>query len=349
MRRLKFAVLGTGFWSHFQIPAWFEVGGVELVAVYNRTVSKAEKVATKFDAPHFYGDAAELLRSEELDFVDIITEIEAHAPLVKLAAQKGLPVICQKPMAPDLATAVEMVETCQKAGVPFFIHENWRWQTPIRALKHALDEGQIGRPFRARIEMISGFPVFSNQPLLKTLEHFIITDLGSHTLDTARFLFGEAESLYCQTQRIHGDIRGEDVATIVLKMGVEGTFVTVHMAYAENYLEHDHFPQTYIFVEGERGSIILAPDYWLRVTTKEGTFARRHPPPRYAWADPVYDVVHASIVPCNANLLLALQGKGAAETSGDDNLKTVRLVFASYASAERDQVIQFRSDKEYPI
>ena len=58
--------------------------------------------------------------------------------------------------------------------------------------------------------MISGFPVFANQPFLKELEQFILTDLGSHTLDTARFLFGEAESLYCQTRRVHPDIKGED-------------------------------------------------------------------------------------------------------------------------------------------
>jgi hypothetical protein len=63
------------------------------------------------------------------------------------------------------------------------------------------------------------------------------------------------------------------------------------------------------------------------------------PPPRYAWADPAYDVVHASIVPCNADLLKALKGEGHAETTGEDNLKTVRLVFAAYDSAEKEQVI----------
>jgi len=340
MRPLKFAVLGTGFWSYFQIPAWFEVGGVELVAVYNRTVSKAEKVAARFGVPRVYEDAEELLRNEKLDFVDIITEIDAHAPFVKLAAKYKLPVICQKPMAPDLATAEEMVSACQKAGVPLFIHENWRWQTPVRALQQALEEGSIGTPFRARLNMISGFPVFANQPLLKTLKHFILTDLGSHILDTARFLFGEAESLYCQTHQVHTDIAGEDVATVMLEMGGK-TSVTCYLAYAENYLEHDHFPQTYIFVEGERGSIQLGPDYWLRVTTKDGTLSRRVPPPRYAWADPAYDVVQASIVPCNADLLKALKGEGRAETTGEDNLKTVRLVFAAYDSAEKKQVLHF--------
>ena len=83
------------------------------------------------------------------------------------------------------------------------------------------------------------------------------------------------------------------------------------------------------------------PDYWLRVTTAEGTFARRHPPPRYSWADPSYDVVHSSMVPCLANLLGALCAGDAtaAETHAEDNLKTLRLVFAAYDSARDDRVI----------
>jgi predicted dehydrogenase len=340
MEKLRFAIFGAGFWSHYQIPGWFEIGGVELAAVYNRTVSKAEKVAAKFDIPRVYGDPEELLRNEPIDFMDVITEVDAHAPLVLLAAKYKKPVICQKPMAPDLATAEQMVSACREAGVPLLINENWRWQAPIRALKQALDSGTIGAPFRARIDMISGFPVFAYQPFLKTLEHFIITDLGSHTLDTARFLFGEASSLYCQTKKIHKDVRGEDVATIFLEAGGQ-TSVIINMAYAENYLEHDSFPQTFLFVEGERGSIELGANYWLRVTTQEGTHARRVPPPRYPWANPAYDVVHSSIVPCQANLLQALQGKGPAETSGEDNIKTVRLVFASYDSAASNQVIHF--------
>jgi predicted dehydrogenase len=130
--------------------------------------------------------------------------------------------------------------------------------------------GQIGMPFRARIDMISGFPVFKNQPFLAELERFIITDLGSHTLDVARFLFGEAESLYCQTRRVHPNIKGEDVAAIMLCMANQ-TSVMIEMAYAENYLEREVFPQTLFFIEGAKGSIEMAPHYWLRVTTKEGT------------------------------------------------------------------------------
>lgn len=342
MPELRFAVLGTGFWSLYQIPAWFEVGGVRPVAAYNRTVSRAEQVAKRFGIPRVYGGAEEMIQKERenLDFLDIITAVETHAPLVHLAARYRVPVICQKPMSTDLASAEGMVAACREAGVPLYIHENWRWQAPIRALKRVLDQDTIGAPFRARIEMVSGFPVFDNQPFLGELDQFILTDVGSHILDVARFLFGEASSLYCQTRKVHRDIRGEDVATVMMDMGA-GVTVTCNLGYAENYLEREAFPQTFIFIEGERGSVELAPDYWLRVTGVEGTHSRRIPPPRYSWADPAYEVVHSSIVPCNANLLAALKGEAQAETTGEDNLKTVRLVFASYDSASTGQVIHF--------
>ena len=340
MPTLRFAIFGTGFWSRFQLAAWRELEGVECVALCDRTRAKAEALARDFGVPAVYDDPEELLRHEQLDFIDVITDVDTHSRFTHMAAARGLPVICQKPMAPSRAEAEQMVATCQAAGVPFFIHENWRWQTAIRQMKHVLDQGQIGRPFRARIDMISGFPVFANQPFLKELDQFVITDMGSHILDVARFLFGEADRLYCQTHRVHQDIKGEDVATIMLAIG--DTTVLCEMAYAENYLERERFPETMIFVEGERGSVELAPDYWVRVTTADGTHARRYPPPRYAWADPAYAAIHASIVPCNANLLQQLRGEGMAETTAADNLTTVRLVFAAYESARRGEVRTFR-------
>jgi D-apiose dehydrogenase len=337
MSNLRFAIFGTGFWSRFQLAAWRELAGVECVALYNRTRAKAEALAHEFGVPAVYDDPEELLRNERLDFIDVITDVDTHSRFVHMAAARRLPVICQKPIAPTYAEAERMVAVCREAGVPYFVHENWRWQTPIRQLKSVLDSGQIGRPFRARIAMVSGFPVFANQPFLRELEQFVLTDMGSHVLDVARFLFGEAQTLYCQTRQVHSDIKGEDVATVMLAMG--GTTVSCEMGYAENFLERDCFPETLIFIEGQRGSIELAPDLWLRITTADGTRSRRYPPPRYAWADPAYDLIHASIVSCNANLLGALRGENQAETTGEDNLRTVRLVFAAYESAASGQAV----------
>lgn len=337
--RLKFAVLGCGFWSHFQIPAWHELEGVELVAVYNRTRSKAEEVAKKFGVPRVYDEAEELLQKESLDFIDIITDVDTHASFVKMAAAYQIPVICQKPMAPNLETARNMLETCQNTNTPYFIHENFRWQAPIRKLKEVLDSNIIGKPFKARITFCSSFPVFKNQPFLAELDEFILTDVGSHILDVARFLFGEATNLYCKTHSINKGIKGEDVANVLMEMN-SGIHCYAEMSYA-SILENERFPQTFVLVEGENGSIYLGPDFEIRITTRKGTEVLYGKPQLYAWADPNYAVVHASIVDCNRNILQALQQKGEAETTGEDNFKTVQLVFNAYESARTGKAIHF--------
>ncbi|MFB3920901.1 MAG: Gfo/Idh/MocA family protein [Terriglobia bacterium] len=338
MAALRFAMFGAGFWSHYQLAGWKELGGVECVALCDRVRSKAEARAEEFGVPRVYDDPEQIFKLEKLDFVDVVTSPETHGGLVHLAAANKLPVICQKPMAVTYQEAEGMVSACREAGVPFFVHENWRWQTPIRELKRVLDGGRIGAPFRARLRMVSGFPVFRNQPFLAELEEFVLTDVGTHLLDAARFLFGEVETLYCQTHRVHANIKGEDVATVMMKTR-DGVTVMIELGYAENFLENDRFPETLAFIEGSCGSVELAGDFRIRVTTEEGTLAKRFPPPRYSWVDPAYAVVQSSIVACHANILRALKGEGPAETTGEDNLKTLRLVFAAYKSAQTGSTI----------
>lgn len=226
-----------------------------------------------------------------------------------------------------------------QAGVPLLVNENWRWQYPLRQFKRILDTGGIGIPFRARVDYINSFPVFDMQPFLRDLEQFILTDMGSHILDTARYLFGDARNLYCKTTRVHPGIRGEDVATVLMEMGEHPVTVVCEMSYASR-TEIEHFPQTYVYVEGDCGFLELGPDYVIRETTEAGTLVRRFPPPRYEWADSRYDS-HLAITPCQMDLLAHLRGEKLAETRAEENIKTVELVFGSYESARIGQAIMF--------
>jgi predicted dehydrogenase len=333
---LRFALLGAGYWARYQLAAWQEVAGVKCVAIYNRTLDKAQRLAEQFRVPRASDDADELLSSEPLDFVDIVTDPATHGRFVHLAARHALPTICQKPLAPSLAEAEGMAAACRAAGVPLLVHENWRWQRPIRELRRILQAGTIGRPFRARIDMISGFPVFQNQPFLRDLPQFILADLGTHILDVARFLFGEAQSIHCQTHRVHADIRGEDVATVLTRHG--DATVVCNLAYAENPLQRECFPQTLMFIEASAGSLELAPDYWIHTTTAAGTRSTRFPPPQYAWVDPAYAVVQSSIVDCHRDLVHGLiDPSHMPETTAADNLHTLRLVHAAYRSAAQSE------------
>lgn len=340
MHDLRFAVFGAGFWSRFQLAAWQEIAGVRCVAIYNRTLSKAEELARAFDIPTIYHDAEDLLDAEEVDFVDVITHPSTHSHLVQLAARQHVPVICQKPMATSLTEAEQMVRVCSESDVPFYIHENWRWQRQIREFKNVIDSGQIGSPFRARIFLVSGYPVFDNEPSMIDQDQFVLLDMGTHILDVARFLFGEADRLYCQTHHVQEDIKGEDAATVMMHMR-NGATVTCYMGFPGHFLEHDVFTQTLMLVEGNKGSAELDRDYWIRVTTKSGTYANRYQPVWRPWMNPQYLPSHASIATCSAHLLRALRGEGQAETTGEDNLKSIRLTFAAYESARSGQTVHF--------
>ncbi len=338
MRKVKIAVFGCGFWSQFQIGGWLELPEVEIVALYNRTLSRAEERGREFGIRSCYDDPEMVFRNHDFDVADIITDVDTHRQFVELAARHGKAVICQKPMAPDFEAAQSMLRVCREAGVRYYVHENYRWQPQIRRVKQLLDSGVIGEPFRARTAFNTAYPVFDNQPFLAQLEQFAITDQGSHQFDVCRFLFGEVSSLYCRTQTVNRGVKGEDVVTTVLQMK-SGVVCNSEISFA-SLLEREAFPQTLMLIEGSEGSLRLDIGPQISVTTKSGTTCETVTPERYSWQHPDYKVEPPSIVSCNRNILDDLLGRGKAETTGDDNFETVRLVFSAYQSARRNAVVQ---------
>lgn len=336
MQKLRFAAFGTGFWSLFQLPGWLELENIECVALYNRTLSKAEALSPKFGNPRCYDDPSELLEKEDLDFVDIITDVDTHLKFTRMAAEKGLDVVCQKPIAPSYEDAKSLVQVCKENNVRLFINENFRWQVPIRKLKEIVDSDVIGRVFKGRVSFCSAFPVFENQPFLAELDQFILTDIGSHVLDVCRFLMGEAETLHCEIQTVNPKIKGEDVANVFMKMK-SGAHCYAEMSYA-SLLDKEVFPQTLVLLEGTKGSVRLDPDFTVVTTIEEGSVSEKVSPVMYDWIDPEYAVVHSSIVDAQRDILNGLLG-GKAETTGDDNFKTAQLVWASYTSAVSGKII----------
>lgn len=338
MRELQFAMIGAGFWSQYQLAAWGEIPGARCVAVCDPSLEKANRRADQLGVPNVYSDASELFDKHKLDFVDIVSTVDSHAPLATMALHRGVAAICQKPLAESLESARELCSQSRSMLVPLLVHENWRWQAPIRRLKVILDSENFGTLVRARIDFANSFPVFDNQPALKALKQFILADIGTHILDVSRFLFGEAEELYCQTRQMRSDIAGEDVATVMLRMQ-SGLTVTCNMSYASRW-ELDRFPQTMIAVEGTRGGVSLGTDYSICIYDHRGEQRERIQLPHYDWANPEYELVHTSIVECHRNLLAGLRGETLAETSGEDNLRTLELVYASYESAARKSSVR---------
>jgi predicted dehydrogenase len=144
-----------------------------------------------------------------------------HLPLVRLAAEKDVAVLCQKPMAETWEAAVEIATVARRAGIRLMMNENWRWQPWYRRIRQLLDEGAIGRPlfyrFHHRRRDGLGDSPYPNQPYFKDMPRLLIFETLVHFLDTARFLFGDIEEIYCRTARVNPVIAGEDLAVMVLR------------------------------------------------------------------------------------------------------------------------------------
>ncbi|MCX7799546.1 MAG: Gfo/Idh/MocA family oxidoreductase [Fimbriimonadales bacterium] len=336
---MRVALTGCGFWSRFQLAGWREVG-VPVVAVHSRNERRVRAAAEAFGIGRAYTDLDRMIAEGGFDVLDVCSDVPGHRPAVVAAARAGLAVICQKPLADREDEVEEMAAVCRSTGVWWAVHENWRFQRPFRRIREWLDRGAVGRVYRLRLSFLQSFDVFANQPQLRSQRRFILMDLGTHLLDTARYLGGEVDSLFCLTDRVRPDIEGEDSATVLLRFA-SGAHGVVEMTYA-GLRERDEFPSTFALIEGESGSIELGRDCELRLTTRDGTVVESARPPLYAWADPDYALVHASIVDCLRDLRDSYAQGRPAETSGEDNLRTLGLVFGCYESAETGEAVRPR-------
>ncbi|WP_273726910.1 Gfo/Idh/MocA family protein [Brucella gallinifaecis] len=331
MAELNGALIGCGFFAINQMHAWNEVSGARIVAICDRDPERLKIVGDQFGIERRYTDAQALFADGGIDFVDIATTVSSHRALVELAASHKVPAICQKPFAKTLDDAKTMVKVCDEAGIPLMVHENFRWQTPIQAVRKVLDSGVIGTPFWGRFSFRSGFDVFSGQPYLAEGERFIIEDLGIHTLDIARFILGDVTSLVARTKRVNPKIKGEDVATILMDHENGATSI-VDVSYATK-LETDPFPETIIELDGTEGSIRLYQGYRLDVITPNGTTVSDVSPKLLSWASRPWHNIQESVFAIQQHWVEKLSTREETSTSGADNLKTFALVEAAYDSA----------------
>jgi D-apiose dehydrogenase len=334
---LRGAVVGCGFFAQNHLHAWNDIADVQLVAVCDKDSGKAKAASEKFGVAAWYDDAAKMFAGEELDFVDIATTMPTHRALVELAARHRVPTIVQKPFAPTWDDCVAMVAACKAAGVPLMVHENFRFQAPLNAVRRVLEAGEIGTPYFGRVSFRTGYDIIAGQPYLAQEEQFIILDLGVHVLDMARVYFGEAETVYAQTQQIRPNIRAEDMATMLLRHRSGATSI-VDCSYSSR-LSPDPFPQTLVHVEGPRGSVRLLENYRMTVTsdgaTREQTVSSR----LLSWTSEPWHTAQESVLNTQRHWVECLRTGRAPQTSGEDNLRTYALVVAAYRSAAERRAV----------
>lgn len=329
---LRGALIGCGYFANNHMNAWADVEGATIVAVCDLDGAKAADFADRFGATP-YTDAIAMLSAEAPDFVDVVTTVESHRTLVTLALGAGAAAICQKPFALTYADAKAMVDAAESAGRPLIVHENFRWERPLMALKEKLDAGAVGTPTFARISFRHGHDVYANQPYLLTTKRFAIMDVGLHLFDVARFLLGDTARLYCRTRSVRPGLAGEDafVATLDLTSGA----VAVVDCSFQSTITPDPFPQTLVWLEGTEGTLELTGDYRLKhhrggrrpVETNEEPAIPR-------WGGRPWHLVQDSVATFQRHAVEAIAGRAQPQPSGAHNLETLAMALAAYRSAE---------------
>ncbi|MDW4499919.1 Gfo/Idh/MocA family oxidoreductase [Sulfitobacter sp. D35] len=331
MTKFRGALIGCGFFAENHLNAWAGLEGADLVAVCDLDSGRAKAAAEKFGVPEWFTDAEAMLKAVSPNFVDIATAPPTHLAVTQAAVSPGRVVICQKPMAETQADARAMVNAAEDAGASLIIHENFRWQRGFIEMKSLLDQGAIGNPHFAHIRFRHGFDVYANQPYLAQVPRLALMDVGVHVYDVARFLLGDVTSVDCATQRLNPDVKGEDAFSSLLRHD-NGAVSLVDVSFY-SVETPDPFPETFARIEGPEGTLELQKGYRLALTRRDGNREIDVEPEVPHWGEKPWHAVQDSVINFQRHVVDVLAERAAPQPSGADNLKTLDLALASYASA----------------
>jgi predicted dehydrogenase len=195
-QKLRVGVVGLGFAGRTALEAFSELPDVEVIGLAGLEKDILTSLGEKHGVPHLYEKWEDLLETPGLEAVSIGTPTQLHAPIALAALQKGLHVLSEKPLARTVAEGTAMVEASKQAGRVLKVVFNHRERGDVAALKHQIDEGQLGRIYYAKAHWMrrNGIPGmggwFTNRELSGGGP---LIDLGVHILDMALHLMGEPQ------------------------------------------------------------------------------------------------------------------------------------------------------------
>jgi D-apiose dehydrogenase len=264
--------------------------------------------------------------------------MDTHVELAEMAMRHRVPMIVQKPFAPNLDDVRTIVEGAERAGLFLAVHENFRFQKPLQEVKRLVQSGIIGEPSWARISFRTGYDIYKGQPYFYGEERFVILDLGVHVVDLARFLLGEVAHVSCETRRRNPKVKAEDTATMLMRHA-SGAVSVVECTY-ETKRKPDPFPETILEIEGPKGVIVTKAGYQLEVTVDGEMKASEIDIPMLHWAAKPWHMIEESVFQTCAHIFRALKAGREADVSGRDNLKTYAVCEAAYEAAATGRAVK---------
>lgn len=335
MRRLRVATIGAGYFSQFHHDAWSRIGEADLVAVCDQDPAKARAFAERWSIPRTFTDVAEMLDRVRPDLVDIATPPATHLALVRMAAERGLPAICQKAFCRSLEEAEEAVGTAEAAGTLLVVHENFRFQPWFMEIKRLLDEGRVGELYEVIFRLRPGDgqgprAYLDRQPYFQTMERLLVHETAIHFIDTFRYLLGEVETVFARLKRLNPVIAGEDAGIILFEHASGARALFDGNRLVDHPADNRRLTMGEMLVEGSAGVIRL--DGYARLFFRPfGT--NEEEPITYAWENAGF--AGDSVLRLQQHVVDHLMGRGPVVNRARDYLTNLRIEEAIYRSSRR--------------
>ncbi len=327
----------------------YRAAGLNPVAITSRSESKAREVAARHEIKTVHLDWHDLVADDQVEVLDVAVPPDVQLEVVREAARFGkgngghlAGLLAQKPLGVDLAEARQIVRLCREAGITLAVNQNMRFDHSIRAARGLLDDGVLGEPVLATIDM-RAIPHW--MPWQQRQGWVTLRIMSIHHLDTFRYLFGEPERVFASVRpdpRTAERFEHADGICLYILEYADGFRAAAWDDVWAGPAREGAAADLGIGwrIEGTGGmarGTIGWPDYpdgspsTLDYTTTSSP----------EWISPRWDEMwfpDAFIGPM-ADLLVALESGGRPSLSGEDNLGTMALVEACYLSAREHRAV----------
>ncbi|GKU26919.1 Gfo/Idh/MocA family protein [Clostridium folliculivorans] len=353
MSRYKFAIIGCGriSYKHVEAIANNRKEG-QLVAVCDivleNAINKAneyKKLCPEDELPKVYTDYKAMIANEEIHIVTVATESGYHAEISIDCMNKGLNIICEKPIALSIKDADRMIECANKNNVKLCVSHQNRFNTSIQKLRSAVEHNKFGRILNgtARILWNRNMDYYKQAPWRGTweLDGGTLMNQCIHNIDLLQWMLGgEVESVYSQCDTFMRDIDGEDFGAVLVrfKNGAIGIIEGSACVYPKNLKET-------LDIFGEKGTVSIGGlavnkvDVWRfeEVEDEGDTSKELEKDP-----DTVYGFGHT---PLFKDVIEAVKENREPYVNGVEGRKAMSIILAAYKSRLTGMPVSFPMDE----
>jgi predicted dehydrogenase len=198
-RQIRVGIVGTSWWTDaMYMPALTRHPNADVRAVVGRNLDHTREFAEQWNVPHAYASLEDLLSNETVDAIIIASPNKQHYALAMTAIERGLHVLCEKPLAMSYTEAIQMAEAAERAGVKSMVSFTYRFMPTARYLKELIEQGYIGQPYHLNMRYYTGYARDGKYMWRFDLDESgsgVVGDLGTHWLYLADWFYGEIKAI----------------------------------------------------------------------------------------------------------------------------------------------------------